>query len=68
MNYQNMNKNTLIIKDVYGNDVFTNEIFNQMRKQLEKYIEFYSTNIEIINTTKVEHKLQELNSRRFPKL
>src|SRR5690606_14512304 len=41
----------LSIKDVYGNEIKTNEDFNKMRAQLELYIEA-SNDIEVINTTK----------------
>lgn len=41
----------LTVKDVYGNDIQTDEGFNLMRKQLEMYIEFYE-DLEVINTTK----------------
>ncbi|MFA5576808.1 MAG: 6-hydroxymethylpterin diphosphokinase MptE-like protein [Tissierellaceae bacterium] len=39
------------VKDVYGNDIYTNESFNSMREQMEHYIENLP-NIEVINTTK----------------
>ena len=39
------------VKDVYGNEVLTNEGFNRMRQQMEYYIKALS-NIEVINTTK----------------
>ncbi|MCF6465222.1 motility associated factor glycosyltransferase family protein [Clostridium sp. Cult2] len=41
----------LWVKDVYGNEVLTNEGFNRMKQQMEYYIEALP-NIEIINTTK----------------
>lgn len=39
------------VKDVYGNEVLTNEGFNSMRQQMEFYIKILS-NIKVINTTK----------------
>ncbi|WP_168157272.1 motility associated factor glycosyltransferase family protein [Sporosarcina ureilytica] len=42
---------TLIVKDVYGHDIKTDEGFNAMRQQLEMHIEA-NRNIEVINTTK----------------
>ncbi|MFC5466265.1 motility associated factor glycosyltransferase family protein [Lederbergia graminis] len=44
-------ENSILIKDVYGNDIKTNEGFNRMRAQLEMYIR-ESKDIEVINTTK----------------
>lgn len=44
-------ENSLIVKDVYGNDIYTEEGFNSMRQQMEHYIEVLP-NIEVINTTK----------------
>lgn len=44
-------KHFITIKDVDGNDVNTNEVFNQMRLELETHIRL-SSNIEVINTTK----------------
>lgn len=44
-------KNTMIVKDVYGNSVQTNEGFIRMRQQIEMYISHYR-NIEVFNTTK----------------
>ncbi|MFA7412438.1 MAG: 6-hydroxymethylpterin diphosphokinase MptE-like protein [Tissierellaceae bacterium] len=44
-------KDSSVVKDVYGNDIYTNEGFNSMRKQMEHYIENLP-NIEVINTTK----------------
>ena len=41
----------LIVKDVYGNDIQTNEGFNRMREQLEIYIKQFQ-DVEVINTTK----------------
>jgi hypothetical protein len=39
------------VKDVYGNDILSNNSFNMMRKQIESYIKKF-TNINVINTTK----------------
>ncbi|CAK7050192.1 6-hydroxymethylpterin diphosphokinase MptE-like protein [Tissierella sp.] len=39
------------VKDVYGNEILTNEGFNFMRRQMEHYIKILP-NIEVINTTK----------------
>lgn len=39
------------IKDVYGNEVLTNDGFNRMRQQMEYYIKTLP-NIKVINTTK----------------
>ncbi len=39
------------VKDVYGNEVLTNEGFNRMRQQMEYYIKTLP-NIKVINTTK----------------
>jgi hypothetical protein len=39
------------VKDVYGNEILTNEGFNSMRQQIEHYIRILQ-NIEVINTTK----------------
>lgn len=44
-------RNLLTVKDVYGNDIGTNDGFNRMRQQLEMYI-CSSANIEVLNTTK----------------
>lgn len=44
-------KNGIWVKDVYGNEVLTNEGFNSMRNQMELYIKEL-LNIEVINTTK----------------
>jgi len=41
----------LIVKDVYGNEIQTDEGFNRMRQQLEMYINLFPE-IEVINTTK----------------
>ncbi|OZI12703.1 hypothetical protein CEW92_04910 [Bacillaceae bacterium SAS-127] len=41
----------IAVKDVFGNDVPTNESFNLMRKQLEWYIST-SPELEVINTTR----------------
>lgn len=39
------------VKDVYGNDILTNEGFDSMRRQMEYYFNVLP-NIEVINTTK----------------
>ncbi|WP_313757472.1 6-hydroxymethylpterin diphosphokinase MptE-like protein [Tissierella sp.] len=39
------------VKDVYGNEILTNEGFNFMRQQIEHYIK-QLPNIKVINTTK----------------
>ena len=44
-------KNGIWVKDVYGNEVLTNEGFNNMRNQMELYIKRFP-NLEVINTTK----------------
>lgn len=44
-------ENGIWIKDVYGNEVLTNEGFNRMRQQMELYINGFP-NINVINTTK----------------
>lgn len=44
-------QNGIWVKDVYGNEVLTNEGYNSMRKQIEFYIKEL-LNIEVINTTK----------------
>jgi len=44
-------KATLTVKDVYGEDIQTDEGFNQMRQQLELHIQM-ATGKEVINTTK----------------
>ncbi len=41
----------LRVKDVYGNEVLTNEGYNSMRQQIEHYIKELP-NINVINTTK----------------
>ena len=43
--------NGLWVKDVYGNEILTNEGFNSMRHQMEIYIKILP-NINVINTTK----------------
>lgn len=48
---QQEQQNALIVKDVYGNDIQTDDGFNQMRRQLELYIEVFN-GVEVINTTK----------------
>lgn len=44
-------KKGIWIKDVYGNEVLTDEGFNRMRQQLELYIGSFE-NTKVINTTK----------------
>ena len=44
-------KGLFTVKDVYGNDVQTNEGYNRMRQQLEMYISLFP-DVEVINTTK----------------
>lgn len=44
-------KNGIWVKDVYGNEILTNEGFNRMRQQMELYIKGFP-NINVINTTK----------------
>lgn len=44
-------QNGIWVKDVYGNEVLTNEGFNRMRGQMELYIKEFP-NLEVINTTK----------------
>lgn len=44
-------KNGIWVKDVYGNEILTNEGFNRMRQQMELYINGFP-NINVINTTK----------------
>lgn len=43
--------NGIWVKDVYDNEVLTNEGFNSMREQMELYIKEFP-NLEVINTTK----------------
>ncbi|KZE55740.1 hypothetical protein AV540_26165 [Brevibacillus parabrevis] len=40
----------ILVEDVYGNFIHTSQSFNNMRSQIEKYIEI-SNNLEVINTT-----------------
>ena len=44
-------ENGIWVKDVYGNEILTNEGFNSMRQQMELYISLLP-NINVINTTK----------------
>lgn len=44
-------KNNLVVEDVYGGKVFTDDAFNRMRRQMELHIKTLN-NYEIINTTK----------------
>lgn len=41
----------LITKDVYGNEIHTNDSFNRMRQELEHHIKIYK-NAQVFNTTK----------------
>ncbi|MFC5604730.1 motility associated factor glycosyltransferase family protein [Sporosarcina koreensis] len=50
-------KKALIIKDVYGNDIQTDDSFNSMRQQLEMHIGM-NENFEVINTTKGGAKIK----------
>lgn len=43
--------NAVLVKDVYGNEVFSNHSYIRMRQQIENYLSHY-TDINIINTTK----------------
>jgi hypothetical protein len=45
------------VKDVYGNEILTNETFNIMRRQIEAYIILFS-NMNVINTTKGGAKIE----------
>lgn len=42
----------LTVKDVNGYEIHTSESYHNMRIQLEKYIEAYSNNLTVFNTTK----------------
>ncbi|WP_312470767.1 6-hydroxymethylpterin diphosphokinase MptE-like protein [Neobacillus sp.] len=53
-------KELFTVKDVYGDDVQTDEDFLRMRQQLEMYISQYR-NIEVINTTKGGAKIGGTN-------
>lgn len=44
-------ENGIWVKDVYGNEILTNEGFNSMRQQMESYIKLL-LGINVINTTK----------------
>ncbi|MBP1925713.1 hypothetical protein J2Z76_001574 [Sedimentibacter acidaminivorans] len=44
-------KKGIWVKDVYGNEILTNDGFNSMRLQMESYIELFS-NVNVVNTTK----------------
>ena len=44
-------ENGIWVKDVYGNEILTNEGYNSMRQQIELYIKLLP-NINVINTTK----------------
>lgn len=45
------------IKDVYGNEILTNNGFNMMRRQIESYINQFP-DIKVINTTKGGAKIE----------
>jgi hypothetical protein len=47
----------IMVKDVYGNEILTNEIFNSMRFQMERFIKMTS-GIEVINTTRGGAKIE----------
>lgn len=47
---ENEEREAILVEDVHGNLIHTSQSFNNMRSQLEKYIEI-STNLEVINTT-----------------
>lgn len=47
----------LTVKDVYGNEILTNEVFNSMRLQMERFIKMTS-GIEVINTTRGGAKIE----------
>lgn len=53
LNEENI-QSTIKVKDVYGDDVLTNDGFNRMKGALEFYIQKFSNiyNTEVINTTK----------------
>ncbi|PKH10358.1 motility associated factor glycosyltransferase family protein [Planomicrobium sp. MB-3u-38] len=42
----------LTVKDVNGHEIHTSESYHNMRIQLEKYIEAYSVDLTVFNTTK----------------
>ncbi|WFA07913.1 6-hydroxymethylpterin diphosphokinase MptE-like protein [Tissierella sp. Yu-01] len=44
-------ENSIWVKDVYGNEILTNESLDSMRQQIELYIKLLP-NINVINTTK----------------
>lgn len=50
-------ENATWVKDVYGNDVSTTDLFNMMRRQIESYIK-QSPNICVINATKGGAKIE----------
>ena len=43
---------TLSVKDVYGNNIQTDESFNRMRQQLEMHIKHAKSTAKFVNTTK----------------
>lgn len=45
------------VKDVYGNEILTNETFNSMRNDIEAYIKLF-TNMKVVNTTKGGAKIE----------
>lgn len=49
----------LVVEDVYGNEIRTNQGYNSMRRQIEYYISlFKDKGIEFINTTKNGAKIE----------
>lgn len=47
----------ITVKDVYGNEIFTNDAFNSMRLQMEYFIKT-APGIEVINTTRGGAKIE----------
>jgi hypothetical protein len=45
-------ENALMVEDVYGKSITTNDSFNRMRKEMEKLITAYHSEHQFINTTK----------------
>jgi len=60
-------KDSLIVKDVYGNDIQTNTSFNSMRQQLELHISV-NQEIEVINTTKGGAQIEGTLFKRLDEL
>lgn len=52
------------VKDVYGNEILTNEGFNSMKEQMELYIKLLP-NIKVINTTKGGAKIEGAKFRNL---